>query len=101
MTATTTEVPKHPMGGEGLEVGLDPGAAARVRAGNGQRDGSCPWFHFASEPMALLTTIRDLHRRKGRDRRGLALAEGVRLVEEMLAADAACKGAVIGARPAH
>ncbi len=45
--------------------------------------------------MALLSTIRDLHRRKGRDRRGLALAEGVRLVEEMLAADAACKGAVI------
>ncbi len=45
--------------------------------------------------MALLTTIRDLHRRKGRDRRGLALAEGVRLVEEMLSADAACKGAVV------
>lgn len=45
--------------------------------------------------MALLTTIRDLHRRKGRDRRGLALAEGVRLVEEMLAADASCKGAVV------
>jgi TrmH family RNA methyltransferase len=45
--------------------------------------------------MALLSTIRDLHRRKGRDRRGLALAEGVRLVEEMLAADAPCKGAVI------
>ena len=42
--------------------------------------------------MALLSTIRDLHRRKGRDRRGLALAEGVRLVEEMLAADAVCKG---------
>ena len=34
--------------------------------------------------MALLSTIRDLHRRKGRERRGLALAEGVRLVEEML-----------------
>lgn len=45
--------------------------------------------------MALLSTIRDLHRRKGRDRRGLALAEGVRLVEEMLAADAVCKGAVL------
>jgi RNA methyltransferase, TrmH family len=42
--------------------------------------------------MALLTTIRDLHRRKGRERRGLALAEGVRLVEEMLAAGATCKG---------
>ena len=45
--------------------------------------------------MALLSTIRDLHRRKGRERRGLALAEGVRLVEEMLSADAACKGAII------
>jgi TrmH family RNA methyltransferase len=45
--------------------------------------------------MSLLTTIRDLHRRKARERRGLALAEGVRLVEEMLAAEVACKGAVI------
>lgn len=45
--------------------------------------------------MALLTTIRDLHRRKGRERRGLALAEGIRLVEEMLAAEVACKGAVV------
>lgn len=44
--------------------------------------------------MSLLTTIRDLHRRKGRERRGLALAEGVRLVEEMVAAGVACKGAV-------
>ncbi|MGH7593691.1 MAG: TrmH family RNA methyltransferase [Gemmatimonadales bacterium] len=42
--------------------------------------------------MALLSTIRDLHRRKGRERRGLALAEGVRLVEEMLVAEAPCKG---------
>jgi TrmH family RNA methyltransferase len=45
--------------------------------------------------MALVTAIRDLHRRKGRERRGLALAEGIRLVEEMLAANAACKGAVV------
>lgn len=35
---------------------------------------------------ALQTLIRDLHRRRGRERRGLALAEGVRLVEEALAA---------------
>lgn len=35
---------------------------------------------------ALHTLIRDLHRRRGRERRGLALAEGVRLVEEALAA---------------
>ncbi len=46
--------------------------------------------------MALLSTIRDLHRRKARERRGLALAEGVRLVEEMLAAGVPCKGAVVG-----
>jgi TrmH family RNA methyltransferase len=45
--------------------------------------------------MALLSTIRDLHRRKGRERRGLALAEGIRLVEEMLAAGATCKGVAI------
>jgi len=45
--------------------------------------------------MALLSTIRDLHRRKGRERRGLALAEGIRLVEEMLAAGAPCKGVVV------
>jgi TrmH family RNA methyltransferase len=45
--------------------------------------------------MALLSTIRDLHRRKGRERRGLALAEGVRLVEEMIAVGAPCKGIVI------
>jgi TrmH family RNA methyltransferase len=42
-----------------------------------------------------LSTIRNLHRRKGRDHRGLALAEGVRLVEEMLAAGVPCKGALI------
>jgi TrmH family RNA methyltransferase len=46
--------------------------------------------------MALLSTIRDLHRRKARERRGLALAEGIRLVEEMLAAGVACKGIAVG-----
>lgn len=45
--------------------------------------------------MALLSTIRDLHRRKARERRGLALAEGVRLVEEMIAADVDCKGVLV------
>lgn len=37
-----------------------------------------------AEPV--VTMIRDLKRRKGRERRGLAIAEGVRLVEEALAA---------------
>lgn len=46
--------------------------------------------------MALLTIIRDLHRRKARERRGLALAEGIRLVEEMVAAGVTCKGVAVG-----
>ncbi|HET7423271.1 MAG TPA: RNA methyltransferase [Gemmatimonadales bacterium] len=44
---------------------------------------------------SLLTTIRDLHRRRGRERRGLALAEGVRLVEEALAARIPIRGAAV------
>jgi TrmH family RNA methyltransferase len=42
---------------------------------------------------SLQTLIRDLHRRRGRERRGLALAEGVRLVEEALASGVALRGA--------
>jgi TrmH family RNA methyltransferase len=42
---------------------------------------------------SLQTTIRDLHRRRGRERRGLALAEGVRLVEEALASGITIRGA--------
>ncbi len=45
--------------------------------------------------MTLTRLLRDLHRRKARERRGLALAEGVRLVEEMLAAGADCKGVMV------
>ena len=44
---------------------------------------------------SLQTTIRDLHRRKGRERRGLVLAEGVRLVEEALAAAVPIRGAAV------
>jgi RNA methyltransferase, TrmH family len=43
---------------------------------------------------SLQTMIRDLHRRRGRERRGLALAEGVRLVEEALASGVTVRGAV-------
>ena len=43
----------------------------------------------------LKTMIRDLHRRRGRERRGLALAEGVRLVEEALGAGLPLRGAAI------
>jgi TrmH family RNA methyltransferase len=42
---------------------------------------------------SLQTLIRDLHRRRGRERRGLALAEGVRLVEEALASGVTLRGA--------
>ena len=42
---------------------------------------------------SLQTLIRDLHRRRGRERRGLALAEGVRLVEEALASEVTVRGA--------
>jgi RNA methyltransferase, TrmH family len=50
-----------------------------------------------SDPMSgsLQTLIRDLHRRRGRERRGLALAEGVRLVEEALAAGVSIRGAAV------
>jgi RNA methyltransferase, TrmH family len=44
---------------------------------------------------SLQTMIRDLHRRRGRERRGLALAEGVRLVEEALATGIDIRGAAI------
>jgi RNA methyltransferase, TrmH family len=39
--------------------------------------------------------IRDLQLRRGRERRGLALAEGVRLVEEALASGIAVRGAAV------
>jgi TrmH family RNA methyltransferase len=48
-----------------------------------------------SKDGALLTTIRDLTRRRGRERRGLALAEGVRLVEEALAVGIPVHGAAV------
>jgi TrmH family RNA methyltransferase len=48
-----------------------------------------------SKDGTLLTTIRDLARRRGRERRGLALAEGIRLVEEALAAGTPVHGAAI------
>jgi RNA methyltransferase, TrmH family len=44
---------------------------------------------------SLESLIRDLHRRRGRERRGLALAEGVRLVEEALAARVPIRGAAV------
>jgi TrmH family RNA methyltransferase len=49
----------------------------------------------AQVAVSLISTIRDLHRRRARERRGLSLAEGVRLVEEALAAGVAVEGAAI------
>ncbi|HEY0350585.1 MAG TPA: RNA methyltransferase, partial [Gemmatimonadales bacterium] len=43
---------------------------------------------------SLQTTIRDLHRRRARERRGLALAEGIRLLEEALATGTPVRGVV-------
>jgi TrmH family RNA methyltransferase len=43
----------------------------------------------------LQSTIRDLQRRNARGRRGLAVLEGVRLVEEALAADLRFRGVVV------
>src|SRR5256714_7078179 len=48
----------------------------------------------------LQSTIRDLQRRKARGRRGLALIEGVRLVEEALAAGLPFQGALVAPDPA-
>jgi TrmH family RNA methyltransferase len=42
----------------------------------------------------LVSLVRDLQRRKGRRRRGLAVAEGVRLVEEAIAAGVRLRGVV-------
>jgi TrmH family RNA methyltransferase len=46
-------------------------------------------------PGSLQTLIRDLRLRRGRERRGLALAEGVRLVEEALGARIGLRGAAV------
>lgn len=48
-----------------------------------------------SPPGSLDTLIRHLHQRRGRERRGLALAEGVRLVEEALAARVRVRAAAL------
>jgi len=45
---------------------------------------------------SLHTLVRDLRLRRGRERRGLALAEGVRLVEEALAAGLVIRHVLVG-----
>jgi TrmH family RNA methyltransferase len=46
-------------------------------------------------PSNLISAIRNLQQRKGRRRRGLAVAEGVRLVEEALSAGVIFRGALV------
>src|SRR2546422_70137 len=98
---------------ERLEIGLDAGRATRVGARDSERDS----HEFRSGALAkprtgaifgapvtgtrtrirsnLQSTVRDLQRRKARGRRGLAVVEGVRLVEEALAAGLEFKGALV------
>ncbi|HTS90309.1 MAG TPA: RNA methyltransferase [Gemmatimonadales bacterium] len=45
--------------------------------------------------VSLISTIRDLHRRRARERRALALAEGIRLLEEALDAGVSIQGAAV------
>jgi TrmH family RNA methyltransferase len=45
---------------------------------------------------SLISTVRDLRLKRGRERRGLALAEGVRLVEEARAAVLDIRGVLVG-----
>ncbi|MGI8509273.1 MAG: TrmH family RNA methyltransferase [Gemmatimonadaceae bacterium] len=45
--------------------------------------------------MKLLTIARDLHRRRGRERTGLFLAEGVRTVEELLSSSIGIRGVLV------
>src|SRR5207249_781578 len=97
-----------------LEVGLDPGAAARVGPGDCEGDPHRASVRLANTQGAatfrqagrrrregvliatnLQATLRDLQRRKARGRRGLAIVEGVRLIEEALAAGLEFKGALV------
>ena len=80
---------------KGLEISLDTRATSGVGTRNRERN-----FHRARISMtsSLQTMIRDLQRRRGRERRGLALAEGVRLLEEALATGIPIRG--VAASPA-
>src|SRR5213592_3179943 len=98
---------------ERLEIGLYAGRAPGIRSRNGERDShESPGRALAkARAQAILlapvtdtrerirsnlqSTVRDLQRRKARGRRGLAVVEGVRLVEEALVAGLEFKGALV------
>src|SRR5213592_880135 len=98
---------------ERLEISLYAGRAPGIRSRNGERDShESPGRALAKAraraifgaPVTstrthirsnLQSTVRDLQRRKARGRRGLAVLEGVRLVEEALAAGLEFKGALV------
>ncbi len=97
---------------ERLQVGLDPGPAPRVGPGDRKGDSHgggaaarrlaararpAKFLHLVEDRIAtnLTSTIRDLKRRKARGRRGLALVEGVRLVEEAVSAGVQITGVIV------
>src|SRR5258707_3903791 len=89
---------------ERLEVRLNTSGASRIGSGDGQgypHEWAQVIFgaHVTSTRghirSNLQSTVRDLQRRKARGRRGLAVVEGVRLVEEALAAGLEFKGALV------
>src|SRR6266536_1575993 len=89
---------------ERLQVRLNTRGASGIRSGDGQgypHEWAQVIFgaHVTSTRghirSNLQSTVRDLQRRKARGRRGLAVLEGVRLVEEALAAGLELRGAVV------
>src|SRR5207247_4683632 len=98
---------------ERLEISLYAGRAPGIRSRNGERDShESPGRALAKArarailgaPVtstrthirsSLQSTVRDLTRRKARGRRGLAVVEGVRPVEEALGAGLEFKGALV------
>lgn len=70
-------------------------AAAATFKGHAFGIPSHPERETARIASNLQSTLRDLQRRKARGRRGLALVEGVRLVEEALAAGLRLRGALV------
>src|SRR6266496_901366 len=89
---------------ERLQVRLNTRGASGIRSGDGQgypHEWAQVIFgaHVTSTRghirSNLQSTVRDLQRRKARGRRGLAVVEGVRLVEEALAAGLEFKGALV------
>lgn len=85
--------PEYPELLKCLEVGLNAGTATGIGPGDCERN----LHREGVVGVTLISTIRDLHRRRARERRALTLVEGVRLLEEALAAGIPVQGAVTSA----